>query len=295
MSFLCTVVTGIPAIILGILSLRDISHSRGRLTGQGLAITGIAFGAVGAVLSLAALPFLLIGLLVPAVQKVREAATHIQNANNLKETCIAMQEYHDTFGRYPPAVVYDRTGKPLYSWRVLLLPYLGQENLYRQFHLDEPWDSPHNKPLLASMPKVYAEPASTPPKEPFATHYQVFDGPGAAFESDPRPGLRPFGLLGLPPDALRESTKPTRAVDIRDGTSTTILIVEARDAIPWSKPGDVAYDPRGPVPLLGMFNNGDFTAAMADGTVHRFRRGTDEKLIRACITRDGGEVVNLPP
>ncbi|HEV3259674.1 MAG TPA: hypothetical protein VG013_22595, partial [Gemmataceae bacterium] len=134
-----------------------------------------------------------------------------------------------------------------------------------------------------------------PPKEPYATHYQLFDGPGAAFESDSRLGLRPFGLSGVAPDALQESSKPTRIMDLLDGTSTTILIVEATDAIPWSKPGDVPYAPQGPLPRLGMLHNGDFTAAMADGTVHRFRKGTDEKLIRACITRNGGEVVNLPP
>jgi hypothetical protein len=288
----CTFVTAIPAIILGILGLRDISRSRGKLTGQGLAITGIVLAALG---SMMGVPLILIGLLVPAVQRVREAAARIQSMNNLRQISLAMEDYHNTMGRYPPAVVYDRTGKPLYSWRVVLLPYLEQDNLYKQFKLDEPWDSPHNRQLLALMPKVYADPGSGPPKEPYATHYQVFDGPGAVFQSDSRLGLQPFAGLGVAPDALRESTTPTRITDIQDGTAFTFLVVEAADAVPWSKPGDIAHNPQGPLPRLGMLGNGEFNAAMADGSVHHFLRGTDEKLLRAYITRNGGEVVSPPP
>jgi hypothetical protein len=292
LSFLCTLVTAIPAIILGILSLRDISRSQGRLTGQGLAIAGIILGGLG---SVSAIPLILVALLIPAVQKGREAATRAKSMSNLRQISLAMLMYHDTMGRFPPAVVYDRNGKPLYSWRVLLLPYLEENNLYRQFHLDEPWDSPHNKQLLASMPSEYADPGSTPPREPYATHYQLFVGPGAAFESDPRLGLQPFGGAGIAPDDLRESSKPTRLVDIRDGTRSTFLIVEAADPVPWSQPGDIAYDPQGPLPRLGLLGNGEFNAAMADVSVHHFQRGTEEKLIRAYITRDGGEVVPPPP
>ena len=87
-----------------------------------------------------------------------------------------MHSYHDTYKRLPPAAVYDKNGKPLLSWRVLLLPYLEQKNLYMQFKLDEPWDSPHNARLAKTLVKVFA------PLEDGKTHYRVFTGPGTLFE-----------------------------------------------------------------------------------------------------------------
>src|SRR5262249_21734482 len=84
--------------------------------------------------------------LITAVAQVRVATRRMQSTNNLKQIALAMHSYHDTMGRFPPAIVRDKEGKPLYSWRVLLLPYLEQQNLYNQFKLDEPWDSEHNRP-----------------------------------------------------------------------------------------------------------------------------------------------------
>ena len=76
--------------------------------------------------------------------------------NNLHQIAIALLNYQDVHGRLPPAVVKSKDGKPLLSWRVLILPYLGEGNLYKEFKPDEAWDGPHNKPLLSSMPKVFA-------------------------------------------------------------------------------------------------------------------------------------------
>ena len=75
-----------------------------------------------------------------------------------------MHNYHDTYGTFPPAATTDGADKPLLSWRVAILPFLEQQPLYEQFHLDEPWDSPHNKTLIEQMPQVYAIPGS-PTKE----------------------------------------------------------------------------------------------------------------------------------
>src|SRR5262249_51556565 len=105
------------------------------------------------------------GLLIPAVQKTREAASRMQNQNNLKEMALAMHNYHDVNGKFPPAAICDKQGKPLLSWRVAILPYVEQDNLYKQFKLDEPWDSEHNKKLIAQMPKVYALPRDPKPGE----------------------------------------------------------------------------------------------------------------------------------
>src|ERR1700676_3675353 len=101
----------------------------------------------------------LIALLLPAVQAAREAARRAQCVNNLKQIGLAMHNYHSTYDCFPPAVTADDQGRPLLSWRVLILPYLEEAPLYAQFHLDEPWDSPHNLPLASKMPRVYTCPS----------------------------------------------------------------------------------------------------------------------------------------
>jgi prepilin-type processing-associated H-X9-DG protein len=283
MSFLCTLFTGIPAIILGIWGLVDINRNQGRLGGSGLAIGGLITGAIG---TIGVLPLLLIGLLIPAVQKVREAANRVQCTNNLKQIGIAFHNYHDVHGQFPPAVVYDATGKPLYSWRVLLLPYLEQDALYRQFKLDEPWDSPHNKPLSMVMLKVYMDPSHPP--EPGMTTYQVIRGKGTLFEADPQNGLVP-----LKDGKGRFQAKPIiKMADITDGTSNTFLVVETDQAVPWAAPMDLDFDPNGPLPKFGTAHAGGFNAAFADGSV-RFLNNVAPQTLRALITRNGGEVI--PP
>src|SRR5262245_6014980 len=111
-------------------------------------------------------------------------------------------------GRLPPAILYDEQGRPLHSWRVLILPYLEEEALYHQFRLDEPWDSPHNLALLPWMPKVYGVPNDVPVDlgaEPHTTFCQVFVGKWTAFE----------GTQGL-----------SCPKDFPDGTSNTALLAE---------------------------------------------------------------------
>src|SRR5205807_620844 len=121
-----------------------------------------------------------------------EAAARMAAGNHVKQIGLALYEFRQAHGRLPPAIVYDKDGTPLHSWRVLLLPYLEQDDLFRRFRLNEPWDSPANADLLPLIPKVYAAREAT--AEPYTTYYQVFDGPGAAFESDRRLGLRRLGL-----------------------------------------------------------------------------------------------------
>jgi RNA polymerase sigma factor (sigma-70 family) len=192
-----------------------------------------------------------------------------QSANRLKEIALGMHYYHDTFGTLPPAAVVSKAGKPLLSWRVLILPHVGQENLFKQFKLDEPWDSAHNKKLLDKMPDVYASVGKA--KDRHSTFYQVFTGPGTVFEGQ----------------------KGQRLLDITDGTSNTALVVEAAKAVPWTKPADLVYDPKKPLPKLGGVFGGDFTMALADGSVQYVRKGFNEKIMRALITRNGGEVFNF--
>jgi prepilin-type processing-associated H-X9-DG protein len=267
LSLALSVITGIPAIILGILAQREIRQSRGGFTGSGMATAGIVVGALTSVLTG------LVLLLLPAVQKVREAAARMQSQNNLKQIGLAWHNYHDNNnGLLEGGAIRDRNGTPLLSWRVALLPYVEQENLYRQFHLDEPWDSPHNKTLLTRMPKIYADPGA--PSEDAAqglTYYRAFTGPHSAFA----PG---------------ENGRASIA-NITDGTSNTFMIVEAAEPIPWTKPGDLVYDPNRPLPKFASFFSRGFNAAFWDGSVRLIDpRDTDERTLRAMITAHGREI-----
>lgn len=182
-----------------------------------------------------------------------------------------MHHYHDLHGQLPPAVVYSEDGRPLHSWRVLMLPYINQKELYDQFKLDEPWDSPHNIQLLPQMPVEYEPRPSTKRKiPPFHTIIHVFVGKGTAFEGSK--GLR-----------LKD--------DFPDGTANTILLVEAGKPVPWTKPEDLIYDPHGPLPeLKGVFKN-YFRAALVDGSARNISTTMSEKTLRAAITRNGGEIL----
>jgi RNA polymerase sigma factor (sigma-70 family) len=214
---------------------------------------------------------LFLAMVVPAVQKTRIASRRIQSQNNLKQIGLAMHNYHDTFGRFPPQALTDKDGKPLLSWRVAILPFIEQDNLYRGFKLDEPWDSEHNKKLLGRMPQIYA-PVNAKTKEKYETFYQAFAGKGTVFE----PGEK------------------IRFMDIVDGTSNTIMIVEAGDAVPWTKPEDLPFDPDKRLPKLGGEFPDIINAAFCDGSVHEVTKKIDDKTLRALITRNGGEPVNSP-
>jgi hypothetical protein len=202
-----------------------------------------------------------------AVQKTRTAASRSQTANNFKQIALAMHNYHDTYGRLPArASAYDKNGKPMLSWRVLILPFVEQQDLYKEFHLDEPWDSEHNKKLLAKMPKLYASPHDENTLKDHTTYYQVFAGKGCMFE----------GKQGI------------RFADVTDGLSNTILAAEAAKAVPWTKPDDLPYDPEKPLPKLGMPGAKGFQAAMGDGSVHFISEKITEKTLRNAITRNDG-------
>src|SRR5262249_14354338 len=129
-------------------------------------------------------------------------------------------------------------------------------------------DSPHNIRLLAQMPKVFANPDvnTTDP----VTVYQGFVGPGAFFEEN----------------------KELRVADITDGTSNTVMIAEAAKPVPWSKPEDLAFTPNGPLPKLGGHEPSGFNAAFCDGSVHVLKQNIKEAVLRALITRNGGEVID---
>jgi RNA polymerase sigma factor (sigma-70 family) len=165
----------------------------------------------------------------------------------------------------------DTKAAALLSWRVALLPFLEEDELYKQFRLDEPWDGPHNKKLLHKMPKVFAHPKGIG-AEAGMTYYQVFVGEHAAFEK--HRGMR------LPSD-------------FPDGLSNTILIVEGGTPVPWTKPEDLHYDADEPLPSVGGAFRDVFHTAMADGTVHTFEKTIPPEKLRLLITRDDGQPIDL--
>jgi prepilin-type processing-associated H-X9-DG protein len=213
----------------------------------------------------------LIGLLLPAIQAAREAARRATSTNNLKQLYLAMLMNENATGKFPARANFDKNGKPLLSWRVHILPYLGGDALYKQFHLDEPWDSPHNKALIAMMPAFFRNASSTAPAG--KTTYLGVSGKGLFFDGD----------------------KPRTIADIRDGTSNTLAIVEANDdqAVIWTKPDDWEPGAANPLAGLGRAHPRGFNAAFADGSVRFLPATIDPDTFKALLTVAGGEVV--PP
>jgi hypothetical protein len=209
-----------------------------------------------------------------AANRARSAAGRSVSMNNLKQLALALHNYHDANGSFPPTGNLDKNGKPLLSWRVHILPYVDQDQLYKQFKLDEPWDSEHNKALIAKMPKVFASPAQ-----------QVGDG-------------KTTYLAPMAKDTVIVSgEKGAKLADVTDGTSNTIMIVETNDdsAVTWTKPDDL--DVKAPEVLkkmMGHYPEG-FIACFADGSVRFIRKTIDPAQLKALFTRNGGEPAGKIP
>ncbi|WP_144058846.1 DUF1559 domain-containing protein [Rhodopirellula sp. SWK7] len=214
----------------------------------------------------------LVGLLLPAVQAAREAARRMSGSNNLKQVLLAFHNYHAAYRQLPPSAITDDDGKPLLSWRVALLPFLEEQELYQQFHLDEPWDSEHNLPLSKKLPAVYEAPGVSLP--PGMTIVQGVVGDDV--------GMRPL--------------KKTAFRDFLDGLSNSILVVEVNPdaAVVWSKPEDIEIDLNNPMRNLGNAREGGFHVALADGAIRFVTRSTDPELFKKLLTRAGKEVINDP-
>jgi hypothetical protein len=213
-----------------------------------------------------------IGMMLPAVAKVREAAQRSSSMNNLKEIGLAMHNYEATYTGFPAAAICDKkTGKPLLSWRVAILPFIEQEALYKQFKLDEPWDSEHNLKLAKNMPKVYFHPKANKPGDN-KTHYRLFYGKGAAFELDKSAKLQTF----------------------TDGLSNTLMAVEAEEPVVWTNPYDLAFDPTKALPKM-LSIDGKFSAAYCDGSVRTFKMPIDQEILKLLIQKSDGKPIPQVP
>ena len=269
-SFCLPGLAALPALILGFLALGDIKRAKGRLAGRGLAITGIILSIAGTVVSAVAILIGVIGLglLVPAAARVQQAAGQQHARNNLKEIGVAFHNHHDVFNQLPHAAKTSPKGEPLLSWRVTVLPFIEQDGLFRQFNQGVRWDMAPNNALLSQTPAAYRGGG-----DPTQTLVQVCTGPSTLF-----------------PD----NKKPMRFANIPDGTSNTIMIVQAANTpVPWTKPADIPLVPNQPLPA--QLQGQQLSVVMADGSTRTIdRTRIDDRVLRLLIDPRDGQVVPLP-
>ena len=216
---------------------------------------------------------LLVGGALPAAGAARGAAQRNQSQNHQKQIGLAMHNFHSARNRFPAGYSADEDGKPLLSWRVHILPYIEGQALYNQFHLDEPWDSEHNKELIEQMPDVYRSPRSK--AEAGKTTYLGVGGADGVF-------VRPADGDNL----------GTGMMDITDGTSNTAMTVEVTDkrAVTWTRPGDFAPDKDDPKKGLFVSPDGVMSIGFTDGSVQSIHKDLDSEGIMGFFTKAGGEV-----
>jgi hypothetical protein len=199
----------------------------------------------------------------------------IPGVKNLQDLAQAFERYHEANGHYPPAVVCSKDGTPLFSWRVALLPYLGEEKLYAQFDREQPWNHPKNALLLAKMPQVFANPALSADTTREQTCFQLLTGPKAAFHEG----------------------RMVKKADLKDGPGQTLLLVEHQQLFPWTAPMDVSVpDDRERIekevlPRLGLLQGNTFRAVLFDGTIRKLKRSDVKGFMHAVNPADG---VGLP-
>lgn len=208
--------------------------------------------------------------LMAALAAARESARRSMSVNNLKQLALAMHCYHDVNKRFPAAATYDAAGKPLLSWRVQLLPFLDQDALYKQFKLDEPWDSENNKKLISQMPPLFADPAA-----------------------NLKPGMTTY-LAPIGEGTMWSGKEGCRLSDIRDGTSNTLMIVNAlpEKAVVWTKPDDLPVTEA--QPLSGLVNDTRkmFETAFCDGSVRMLSAAIDPKILWLLLNANDGQPID---
>jgi hypothetical protein len=219
---------------------------------------------------------------IRGVMDARRAAMRAQCLGNLSQIGLALHNYHEVFGCFPPAYLADANGKPMHSWRVLILPFIEQTVLYNSYKFAEPWDGPNNRLLFDRMPAIFACPNRRGDVR-FApsrwTSYVAVMGPETVF-----PGPRSASLQ-----------------DIADGASRTILLVEVADAdLCWLEPRDLdasrlAAGVNAAIgPSLSSRDGPGAYALFGDGRGRWISNGTAAKVLEALSTRAVGEVVDLP-
>jgi len=204
----------------------------------------------------------------------KDVAEQQESTKNARMIALAMLSYTQAYFQYPPAVKYSKTSAVPVSWRVLILPFLGEKKLYEEYNQNEPWDSEQNKKVLAQMPAVFRSAGA--PQDSTNTHYVVLTHSKSLF---------PLATPTVP------AAVPQRMVI--DGTSNTLMLVEATDGIPWTQPEDLPIADPPTIPKLGIGPGPMFLAAFGDGTLRRLPREMDDKLFAGILLRNDGSVSNF--
>jgi prepilin-type processing-associated H-X9-DG protein len=211
--------------------------------------TGLIIGIVAAVVAIPmflACLGVLVALLLPAVQAAREAARRMACQNNMKTISLALLNYHDVYGSYPPAYTVDTSGQPLHSWRTLILPFVEQQAIYDQIDLERPWDDPVNLPFSEIEIPAYVCP-STPSSTPADTTYVAVVDASGIFSGSQGSSIR----------------------SVSDGTSNTVLVTETdpTNAVNWMSPQDISLQTFIDGGAAATVHTGGCNCAMADGAV----------------------------
>lgn len=218
-------------------------------------------------------------LFLPAFRRAGPVARRSQCKNNLKQIALALHNYHDAFGCLPPAYIADASGKPLHSWRVLLLPYLDHKPLYDLYRFDEPWDGPNNRKLADKIVSVYNCPGEHRP----AAH-------------STQTSTSYVAIIG--PETLWRGDRSTKFDDIKDGTSNTLMIVEVvNSGIHWMEPRDLHVLQMAPTinaksgQGISSPHTGGAYAMLVDGSVRFVNDQITAETIRGLLTVNGGETI----
>jgi len=229
-------------------------------------------------------------LLKTAGGEAQQQARRNQAIIHLKQIGLAFHNYLDVHKTFPAAANFSPEAKPLLSWRVHILPFLGQEPLYREFHLDEPWDSEHNRKLIERMPETYRS-RNFSPDEPTKTCLVgvTSDGEQAAPASGDSAGAPLKDRIGT----MFQGREGIKLQQVADGTSNTILIVEsdAAHAVVWTKPDDLPYDAKQPSKGFGFDENGMVPTLFCDGSVRMLKKSLEAETWRRLLLRNDGNPV----
>ena len=223
-----------------------------------------------------AIPGVAVGMLLPAVQAVRTAARRTQSMNNLRQLTLAAHNYEAAYRRFPSGDGPVEPDGPAVSWRVKILPFIEQANLYEQYNFDEPWDSENNMKVAKQMPETFMNPQSVA-----QDGYTVYRGVGGV-----------SGIMGVDDEG---KSVGRRMGDIIDGTSNTIMLVECPDhmAVPWTKPdGGLDPDKVSPWKLQGNYSGG-FSTSFCDGSSHFISTSLDTEVFKALLGFADGTVTNF--
>ncbi len=218
-------------------------------------------------------------MLKKAMFEAREAARDIICRSNLKQIALAMYGYHQAYKCFPPAYVTDAEGRPMHSWRVLVLPFIEGDNPYKRYRFEEPWDSPNNLTVANNDFSRHFRCPSHPKVDYLATNYVLIVGPHTISDG---PHCRKYE-------------------EITDGSSNTIMVVEVADSgIRWTEPRDLRFDEidfrinGDKRPGIGSHHRQKVNVAMCNCAVISLADSTPPEVVKALTTIDGGEDVEPP-